>query len=106
MPFQSDRALYLNADRTEVVEEGDPEAAFLLVGAGSEIDDADAARYGLGSHAKSAAKAEDKQVASPDEDKSLDSMTKDELLAVAGERGVDVKASATKAEIIDAIDAG
>lgn len=68
MAYRSDRALYLNADKTEVVEEGDPNAAFLLVGAGSEIDDADAAKYGL----KSASKTEDKAVAAPNEDKADD----------------------------------
>lgn len=68
MPFKSDKALYLNADKTEVVKEGDPDAAFLLVGAGSEIDDTDAAKYGL----KSTSKSEDKAVAAPDEDKAAD----------------------------------
>lgn len=71
MPFKSDRALYLNADKSEVVEEGSPDAAFLLVGAGSEIDDADAAKYGL----KSAGKTEDKQ-AEPADDKSADAPVK------------------------------
>lgn len=98
MPYQSDRALYLNADKTEVLEEGDPNAAYLLVGAGSELDDSEAAKYGL----KSAPKQEDKQAA-PEGDKSLDSMTKDELLAEADARGVDVPKSATKADIIDAL---
>ena len=35
----------------------------------------------------------------------LDAMTKDELLALADERGVEVPASATKAEIREAIEA-
>ena len=33
----SDRRLYVTADGSRVVEEGDPDGAFLLVGAGSEI---------------------------------------------------------------------
>lgn len=98
VPFTSDRALYLNADKSEVVEAGSPDAAFLLVGAGSEIPDEEAARYGL----KSAKKVEDKQ-AGPEADKSLDDMTKAELLAEAERRGVEVKSSATKAEILDAL---
>lgn len=68
MPFKSDKALFLNADRTEVVEEGSPDAAFLLVGAGSSLDDNEAAKYGL----KNSSKAEDKAVAAPDEDKADD----------------------------------
>ena len=35
--MQSDRRLYVTADGAQVVEEGDPDGAFLLVGAGSEI---------------------------------------------------------------------
>lgn len=46
MPFTSDRRLYLTAD-DEVVEDGDERAATLLVGAGGEVDDATAKRYGL-----------------------------------------------------------
>jgi len=33
----ADRRLYLNADKTAVVEEHDPDASFLLAAAGSEI---------------------------------------------------------------------
>lgn len=44
--FKSDRRLYLTRD-DKVVEEGDPAAAFLLVGEGCELDDATAAQYGL-----------------------------------------------------------
>jgi len=43
----ADRRLYLTADRTTVVEEGDPRAAFLLAGQGSEIPAAEVERLGL-----------------------------------------------------------
>src|SRR5687768_5206519 len=44
------------------------------------------------------------QATAPDvETRSLDSMTKDELLAEADRRGVDVNKSSTKAEILDAL---
>lgn len=43
----ADRRLYLTADRGHVVEEGDPGAAFLLAGAGSEIPASEMARLGL-----------------------------------------------------------
>jgi len=43
----SDKRLYLAADGETVVEDGDARANTLLVGAGSEIADDDARRYGL-----------------------------------------------------------
>lgn len=42
-----DRRLYLTADASRVVGEGDPEAATLLCPAGGEVPYATAARYGL-----------------------------------------------------------
>lgn len=45
--YRADRRLYLTADKTRVVEHDDPAAAFLLVGAGCELDMATARRYGL-----------------------------------------------------------
>lgn len=43
----SGKRLYLNADRDEVVEEGNPEAAYLLAAPGAMIPMAEAARIGL-----------------------------------------------------------
>jgi hypothetical protein len=40
-------ALWLAADRTTVVPEGDPRAAFLLVADGSQLSDEDVAKYGV-----------------------------------------------------------
>lgn len=45
--MRADRKLWLTADRTEVVEDGDPRAAFLFAAPGKEISDADAERYGI-----------------------------------------------------------
>lgn len=42
-----DRRLWLTADRSEVVEDGDPRASFLLGSAGAEVSDVDAKRLGL-----------------------------------------------------------
>lgn len=39
--------LYLTRDRKSVVEEGNPAAAFLLVGAGARISEADVTKYAL-----------------------------------------------------------
>jgi hypothetical protein len=62
--FVADKALWLNADRSKVVEEGSPDAAFLLASKGKEIDAATAERYGLGGKKT---KAEDKAVRGPKE---------------------------------------
>jgi len=45
--FISDRRLYLTQDKTAVVEEGDPSAAWLLVGEGGEVSTAVARQFGL-----------------------------------------------------------
>lgn len=55
--FEADRRLWLNADRTEVVEDGDPAAAFLLASPGTEVSDADAEKYGLKAKPAAANKA-------------------------------------------------
>lgn len=102
MAYISDRRLYLNADKSRVVEEGDPDASFLLVGEGGQLPDDEALQWGL----KSSGKTEDKAVAGPAEDKSLDGMTKDELIAEAEARGVEVAKSWTKDEIRSAIEEG
>ena len=64
--MRADRKLYLTADRDRVVEEGDPEAAFLFATPGKEISHADAEKYGLKPAAKPAAKAEEKEAAPTD----------------------------------------
>jgi len=42
-----DRPLYFNRDRTKVVEEDDPQAAFTYTGPGVRIDKSEARRWGL-----------------------------------------------------------
>lgn len=44
----STERLYVTADRSRVVSEGDPAAAFLLVAKGVEIPKEAVAKYGLG----------------------------------------------------------
>ena len=65
----SDRRLYLTADKSRVVEEGDLEAAYLLVGEGGELEDELAARYGLSLPSASGVLA--KAVSGPQENKAL-----------------------------------
>jgi hypothetical protein len=55
------KMLFLNADKSKVVEEG-PDAAWVLVGPDGEVSDEDAERYGL---TKAAEKAADKAVEKP-----------------------------------------
>jgi hypothetical protein len=43
----ADRRLYLNADKSRIVEDGDPTAAFLLATPGTTIPAADVAALGL-----------------------------------------------------------
>ena len=49
--MELDRRLWLTAGKDRVVEDGDPEAAFLLGSAGEEITDDEADRLGLGKKA-------------------------------------------------------
>jgi hypothetical protein len=55
--WTSDRRLYLNADRSKALEEGHPDAAFLLVAPGQEITEEEAIRLGLKQAEKPANKA-------------------------------------------------
>jgi hypothetical protein len=48
--FVASKRLYHTLDRSEVVEEGDPKAAFLLVGEGTELPESEVERLGLRAH--------------------------------------------------------
>lgn len=56
--------LYWNADRTELVSEGDPDAAFLAAGVGQPVPDAPTK-----AKSKRGRKPADKAVKAPDGDK-------------------------------------
>jgi hypothetical protein len=68
MAWISDRRLYLTDD-DHVVEDGDPRAARLLVGAGGVLDDATAERYGLTGAKQKATPADNKLKRPPGENK-------------------------------------
>jgi hypothetical protein len=74
MPYKSDKRLYLNADRSKVVDEESADAAYLLVNAGGELTDAQAKQYGLSTKAKAAAddaaEPETKQISAAPENKA------------------------------------
>ena len=50
MPYIAKERLYLTADRKDVVKEGDPRAAVLLVGEGAVIAESEAERLGITKH--------------------------------------------------------
>lgn len=109
-PLKADRRLYVTADRSEIVEEGDPRGAWLLAGVGSQIGEGDVAKYRLSEQGgkvilgkprpapapgpvedKAIDEGEDKAMAGPPATgPNLDALTKDELVALAEERGVEV----------------
>lgn len=60
--LRSDRRLYITADRSEVVEEGDTRAAFLLCGKGGLIRESEVARYGLSMQGGKVKLAKDEEV--------------------------------------------
>lgn len=45
--YTADRRLWLTADQSRVVEDGDPEAAFQLISPGQQMPEARARKYGL-----------------------------------------------------------
>lgn len=65
--WTADRRLWLTSDRSRVVEDGDPEAAFQLIAPGQQMRELDARKFGL---LKEADKAEDKAAPKP-ADKSV-----------------------------------
>lgn len=46
--MQADKRYYTTADRSRLVEEGDPDAAYLLAAEGAHLATADIERYGIG----------------------------------------------------------
>jgi hypothetical protein len=64
---------YWTADKSRLVGEGDPEAAFLAYPAGTEIPDGEAKRVGLpaGAAAKMAPKPQDKMVQGTPKNKTI-----------------------------------
>ena len=66
------RRLWLTADKSRLVEEGDPDAATLFCGPRDGISEADAERFGI----KAAPPLEDKAVKAPPEDKAAEGAPK------------------------------
>jgi hypothetical protein len=67
--FTLDRKLWLTADKERVVEDGHPDAAFLLGSAGTVIAEAEAERLGLKTAPKTALKAAEAPQEEPAEEK-------------------------------------
>lgn len=67
--------LWLTADKERVVEDGDPAAAFLLVGEGGQLSEEDARKYGLMDEEKT------KRVMSPNKAKAAPAENKADVSA-------------------------
>ena len=68
MVFKADRRLWVDKNRSKVVEEGDPEAAFLLAPVDGELTDEEATKYGLSGRKQVRGSAENKQVLPTDQE--------------------------------------
>ncbi len=66
----ANKNLYLNRDKTAVVAEDSPDAAFLLAGKGTEISPEAAAKYGLNNREEKAKTPAANKLAAPGENKS------------------------------------
>jgi len=64
--YRVERRLWLTADRTRVVEDGNPAARYLYATPGMDIPYAEAVRYGL-----TGARSHRKAIAGPPENKAL-----------------------------------
>lgn len=75
--MKADKRYYLNADRSKVVDEHDPDAAYLLAAEGGDISTEDAKKYGIGHYAPKADdempadEPEAKMVPAPPENKAV-----------------------------------
>jgi hypothetical protein len=98
--FVADKDYFADKDGN-LVEKS--QATTKVVSKGGTLTAEDAAKYGLGQEPEAAAEAENVSEAGNDASGDLESKTKAELLEIAQERGVDVKPSQTKADIITAL---
>ena len=67
---RADKRYYVNADRSKIVEESDPQAAHLLAAEGDDISSEDVQKYGLGKKKADEKPAESKAVPAPPENKA------------------------------------
>lgn len=72
MAYRNDTGKAIYADKDgNVVDEGDPDAATLVVGPNGSLSAKEANRYGLSNEPKQADKAEDKAVEKPAANKAI-----------------------------------
>jgi hypothetical protein len=71
--FILNRPLYTDKGKTQVLEEGDPKAAFVIGGKGSTVSDDDVEKYKLDdSHREQEEKKADASQAEPDSEKTVE----------------------------------
>ena len=113
------KTVYVNKEG-QPVEEDSEDAAFLVARKGAAVHQHELDKYGLKmedvegeeedtrTEEEKAAESETENAdvdAGDEKNGDYESMKKDELVALAEERGVEVKSSMTKAEIIEALEA-
>ncbi len=66
--IEAKERIWLNADRTQVVPEGDEDAYFLLSGEGGMIAKEDAEKFGIGEDGKTSGKSKAKKAGADESD--------------------------------------
>jgi len=66
MSYTSEKQLFVNSDRSQVVPGDSPDAAFLLVGEGGELPDEEAEKYGLAGRKRGARAADPEEPTAED----------------------------------------
>lgn len=95
--FIADKAIYVDA-AGKVVDANDPAKLTKIADVGARVSDADVQKYGLKKESPKAEKPVE------DESEDLESKLKADLVEIAESKGVEVKASMTKADLIEAIE--
>lgn len=92
----SGQTLYLNSDKTAIVPGNSPDAAWLLVAEGGEVDSELLAKY--------QAQPTEDEAAQVDADSDLESKSVPQLRELAEAQGVNIAGITRKADLIEALE--
>jgi hypothetical protein len=107
MAVKAGRRLYINGDRSKVVENGDPEAVALYATATTDLFDRDIIRYGIvpgPTPPSDKSDSEDDRDESSDESQDADDGSNDEGTADASDAGISEARDGTEAREGDGSD--